>query len=75
MDICTKIENQAWEPHPLAKGVAIKPLVTKRDHDLDVSCILVKIPAGDGLMIFVDTDEHRLDRLKNVSNNHSGSFP
>jgi quercetin dioxygenase-like cupin family protein len=46
MDIFTKVDNQAWEPHPLAKGVDIKPLVTKRDHSLNVSCILVKIPSG-----------------------------
>ena len=46
MDIFTKVDNQAWEPHPLAKGVDIKPLVTKRDHGLNVSCILVKIPSG-----------------------------
>ena len=46
MDICTQVDNQSWQPHPLAKGVSIKPLVTKRDHDLNVSCILVKVPAG-----------------------------
>ena len=47
MDICTKIEELDWDPHPLAEGVMIKPLVTKRDHDLNVSCILVKVPVGN----------------------------
>ena len=46
MEIYTKIENLAWNPHSLAAGAQIKPLVTKRDDDLNVSCILVKIPVG-----------------------------
>ena len=46
MEICTEVDNLSWDPHPLAEGVKIKPLVTKRDHDLNVSCILVKVPAG-----------------------------
>jgi quercetin dioxygenase-like cupin family protein len=52
MDVCTKIEDLTWDPHPLATGVKIKPLVTKRDHDLNVSCILVRVPAG------IDIPEH-----------------
>jgi quercetin dioxygenase-like cupin family protein len=55
MDILTQVDNQAWEPHPLAEGVEIKPLVTKRDHDLNVSCILVKIPSG------IEIPEHTHD--------------
>jgi quercetin dioxygenase-like cupin family protein len=46
MDICTRVDNLNWDLHPFAAGVAIKPLVTKRDHDLNVSCILVKVPTG-----------------------------
>ena len=46
MKICTRIENLAWNPHSLAARAQIKPLVTKRDDDLNVSCILVKIPVG-----------------------------
>lgn len=44
--IYTKIEDLTWQPHSLAAGAQIKPLVTKRDDNLNVSCILVKIPAG-----------------------------
>jgi len=52
MEIFTNVESQSWDPHPFAAGVAIKPLVTKKDHDLNVSCILVKVPAG------VEIQEH-----------------
>ena len=46
MEIYTKIEDLTWKPHSLSAGAQIKPLVTKRDDDLNVSCILVKIPPG-----------------------------
>jgi len=40
------VESIAWEPHPVVPGVQIKPLVTKRDDGLDVSCLLVRVPVG-----------------------------
>ena len=46
MEIYTDVNNMSWSPHPLAEGVEIKPLVTKKDDDLNVSCLLVKIPVG-----------------------------
>jgi quercetin dioxygenase-like cupin family protein len=46
MEICTSVESLSWAPHPIADGVEIKPLVTKKSHGLDVTCVLVKIPAG-----------------------------
>jgi quercetin dioxygenase-like cupin family protein len=52
MEVYTKVENLTWKPHPLAEGVYIKPLVTKKADGLNVSCILVKIPVG------VDIPEH-----------------
>jgi quercetin dioxygenase-like cupin family protein len=52
MEVYTKVENLTWNPHPLAEGVHIKPLVTKKADGLNVSCILVKIPVG------VDIPEH-----------------
>ncbi len=38
--------DMAWLPHTIAEGVQIKPMITKREHDLDVTCILVRVPAG-----------------------------
>ena len=46
MEICTSVDSLSWAPHPIAEGVQIKPLVTKKDHGLDVTCVLVKVPAG-----------------------------
>ena len=46
MEICTRTDSLSWEPHPIAAGVEIKPLVTKKDHGLDVTCMLVKVPVG-----------------------------
>ena len=65
MDICTKVDGLTWDPHPLAAGVKIKPLVTKRDHDLNVSCILVKVPAG--IEIPEHTHEEQTDILYPLS--------
>jgi quercetin dioxygenase-like cupin family protein len=46
MEVCKTVDNISWRPHPVAKGVTIKPLVTKNEDDLNVTCMLVKIPAG-----------------------------
>ena len=46
MEIFTNVDSLSWAPHPIAEGVEIKPLVTKKDDGLDVTCVLVKIPAG-----------------------------
>ena len=40
------VESIEWEPHPSVPGVTIKPLVTKKVDALDVSCMLVGVPAG-----------------------------
>lgn len=40
------VESIDWEPHPTVPGVKIKPMVTKKNDNLDVSCILVHVPAG-----------------------------
>jgi len=52
MEVYTNVDELSWDPHPFAEGVKIKPLVTKRDDDLNVSCILVRVPAG------TEIDEH-----------------
>jgi quercetin dioxygenase-like cupin family protein len=52
MEICKTIADVSWRPHPVAKGVTIKPLVTKSEDGLNVTCMLVKIPAG------VEVSEH-----------------
>ena len=46
MEVYTDVSGMSWSPHPIAEGVEIKPLVTHKDHELNVTCLLVKIPAG-----------------------------
>lgn len=46
MEVCSSLDGLSWQPHPFAKGVIIKPLVTKRGDGLNVSCLLVKVPVG-----------------------------
>jgi quercetin dioxygenase-like cupin family protein len=47
-----KVDTVPWLPHPTAKGVEIKPLVSRKDTGLNVTCMLVRVPAG------VDVPEH-----------------
>ncbi|MDX1778766.1 MAG: cupin domain-containing protein [Thermodesulfobacteriota bacterium] len=46
MEIVKTVDDIAWRPHPLVKEVNIKPLVTKGEDGLDVTCLLVRVPAG-----------------------------
>lgn len=46
MEIHKTVGDIAWRPHPFVKGVTIRPLVTKSEDGLDVTCMLVRIPAG-----------------------------
>ena len=46
MQIVKKVADVSWRPHPLVKEVNIKPLVTKSEDGLNVTCMLVRVPAG-----------------------------
>jgi len=46
MEICKTIDEISWRPHPLVKEVNIKPLATKSEDGLNVTCMLVRVPAG-----------------------------
>jgi quercetin dioxygenase-like cupin family protein len=46
MEVFKDVAKISWRPHPIAEGVKIKPLVTKSEDDLNVTCILVSIPVG-----------------------------
>lgn len=46
MEIYKAVDDLAWRPHPLVKEVSIKPLVTKSEDGLNVTCMLLRIPAG-----------------------------
>jgi quercetin dioxygenase-like cupin family protein len=46
VDIVQNVDALPWLPHPKAKGVKIKPLVSRKDTGLNVTCMLVQVPAG-----------------------------
>jgi quercetin dioxygenase-like cupin family protein len=46
METCREVEKIPWMPHPVLKEIGVKPLITKKDLGLDVTCMLVRVPAG-----------------------------
>ncbi len=46
MEIVKTVADIPWRPHPHIKGVIIKPLATKSEDGLNVTCMLARIPAG-----------------------------
>lgn len=40
------VDSISWSPHPTVPGVRIKPMISLREHGLDMTCILVEIPIG-----------------------------
>ena len=40
------VDHISWQPHPTANGVEIKPLISKKEDSLNVTCMLVSVPAG-----------------------------
>ena len=46
------VDSLPWLPHQIAQGVRIKPMITQKEDQLDVTCVLVEVPAG------VEVPEH-----------------
>ncbi|MDA8306708.1 MAG: cupin domain-containing protein [Deltaproteobacteria bacterium] len=46
MEIVRKVDTLPWAPHPVIPGIMIKPLISLKEHKLDVTCMLVNVPAG-----------------------------
>jgi quercetin dioxygenase-like cupin family protein len=46
MRVYQSADKISWLPHPTVQGVKIKPLVSEKEHGLDLTCMLVNIPAG-----------------------------
>jgi len=40
------VDSLDWLPHPTAAGVRIKPMITSKEHALDVTCMIVEVPEG-----------------------------
>ncbi len=39
-------ENLQWEPHPQLAAAKVAFLLSHRDEDMDLTCMLVRIPVG-----------------------------
>lgn len=46
MEVNRSVENISWVPHPTAQEVKIKPLISEKEHGLNVTCMLVNVPVG-----------------------------
>lgn len=52
MEVYRQLEDIPWMPHPIVEGVRIKPLISEKEHGLNVTCMLVSVPVGK------DVSEH-----------------
>ena len=39
-------DEMKWEPHPQLRTAEVSYLLSKRDEDADLTCLLVRLPAG-----------------------------
>ena len=62
-----KEEELKWTPHP-AKGAERKILISKKEHKVDVTCMLVRIPKG------VEIPEHIHDAQDDIIYVLEGKF-
>ena len=46
MKINRRTDDIPWVPHPVVTGVSIKPLISFKEHNLNVTCMLVNVPVG-----------------------------
>ena len=46
MEVYRSVKGMPWMPHPTVQGVTIKPLISEKEHGLNVTCLLVNVPAG-----------------------------
>lgn len=44
MKVQRSVDSIPWVPHPTAQGVKIKPMISEKEHGLNVTCMLVNIP-------------------------------
>jgi quercetin dioxygenase-like cupin family protein len=55
-----KVDELEWQPHPTAKGVEIKVLISRAAQGTDVTCMLVRIGRG------LEVPEHIHDQSDDI---------
>jgi quercetin dioxygenase-like cupin family protein len=73
------VEEESWIPHPTAKGVIIKPLISKKVNGVDLTCMLVKVRKGLEVPEHIHEDQddilYPLEGKAVMWVDGSGSFP
>jgi quercetin dioxygenase-like cupin family protein len=65
MEVNRKVEDIPWAPHPVVPGISIKPLISSKEHHLNVTCMLVTVPVGKEVPEHIhDTQDDILYPLK-----------
>jgi quercetin dioxygenase-like cupin family protein len=65
MEVNRKVEDIPWTPHPVVPGISIKPLISSKEHHLNVTCMLVTVPVGKEVPEHIhDTQDDILYPLK-----------
>jgi len=57
MSVVRSEDQVGWQPHSVFKGVEIKYLLTKRDDDSDITCVLLMVPKGGEIPEHLHTDK------------------
>ena len=57
MESHRSVKDIPWMPHPILDGIKIKPLITRKDSGLDVTCMLVSVPAGKEVPEHIHEDQ------------------
>ena len=57
MEIYKTVADISWRPHPLLREISIKPLVTKKEDGLNVTCMLVRIQAGQEIPVHIHEEQ------------------
>lgn len=57
MEVNRLVDNISWVSHPTAQGVEIKPMISEKEHGLNVTCMLVNIPAGKEVPEHIHEDQ------------------
>lgn len=57
MEVNRLVDKISWTPHPTAQGVQIKPLISEKEHGLNVTCMLVDIQAGKEVPEHIHEDQ------------------
>ena len=57
MEVYRSVEEVPWMPHPTVRGVTIKPLISEKEHGLNVTCMLVNVPAGKEVLEHIHEEQ------------------